>query len=119
MEQSKELHGSESGQALVEYAVMWALVAALVIFVLSSVGREVRDAIGGVNDALTEANGLVETGDSAGADTEPDGGNGLAQPGANGKVTMCHNGRNPHTIEVAPSAVDAHLAHGDYLGPCT
>jgi hypothetical protein len=32
------------------------------------------------------------------------------------KVTICHNG---NTIEVAESAVDAHLRHGDYLGPCT
>lgn len=31
------------------------------------------------------------------------------------KVTICHNG---HTIEVAESAVDAHLAHGDTLGDC-
>ncbi len=31
------------------------------------------------------------------------------------KVTLCHNG---HTISVAPQAVRAHLAHGDYLGPC-
>lgn len=37
-----------------------------------------------------------------------------------GKVTLCHNasGKNPHTITVAPSAVNAHLAHGDTLGPC-
>jgi hypothetical protein len=31
------------------------------------------------------------------------------------KVTLCHNG---HTIQVSPKAVDAHLAHGDTLGPC-
>lgn len=31
------------------------------------------------------------------------------------KVTLCHNG---HTIYVAPQAVKAHLAHGDYLGSC-
>ena len=37
------------------------------------------------------------------------------------KVAICHctgNG-NCHTIYVAPQAVTAHLAHGDYLGPCT
>ncbi len=32
-----------------------------------------------------------------------------------GKVKLCHNG---HTIEVAQPAVEAHLAHGDTLGPC-
>jgi len=31
------------------------------------------------------------------------------------KVVICHKGR---TIEVAESAVEAHLAHGDTLGPC-
>lgn len=35
------------------------------------------------------------------------------------KVTICHNAAgNPHTITVAQSAVAAHLAHGDTLGPC-
>jgi len=35
------------------------------------------------------------------------------------KVTICHNvAHNPHTITVAQSAVPAHLAHGDTLGPC-
>lgn len=35
------------------------------------------------------------------------------------KVTLCHNiDNNPHTISVAQSAVPAHLAHGDTLGPC-
>ena len=31
------------------------------------------------------------------------------------KVTLCHKG---HTISVAPQAVNAHLAHGDYIGTC-
>jgi hypothetical protein len=35
--------------------------------------------------------------------------------GAPKKVVLCHKGR---TIEVAESAVPAHLAHGDTLGPC-
>jgi hypothetical protein len=40
----------------------------------------------------------------------------------NKKVTICHvppgNPANAHTITVGASAVDAHLAHGDYLGKC-
>jgi hypothetical protein len=39
-----------------------------------------------------------------------------------GKVTICHippgNPENAHTISVGASAVAAHLAHGDTLGPC-
>ncbi len=36
-----------------------------------------------------------------------------------GKVEVCHKpDKNPHTIVIAPSAVPAHLAHGDILGPC-
>ncbi|MBN1343768.1 MAG: hypothetical protein JXQ73_13880 [Phycisphaerae bacterium] len=38
------------------------------------------------------------------------------------KVVLCHippgNPDKAFTITVAASAVDAHLAHGDYLGPC-
>ncbi len=38
-------------------------------------------------------------------------------------VELCHvppgNPENHHTITIASVAVDAHLAHGDYLGPCT
>jgi hypothetical protein len=37
------------------------------------------------------------------------------------RVAICHRTGNGsyHTIYVAPQAVQAHLAHGDYLGPCT
>jgi hypothetical protein len=31
------------------------------------------------------------------------------------KVTLCHKGQ---TLEVAEPAVQAHLNHGDTLGPC-
>lgn len=36
------------------------------------------------------------------------------EPGP-GKVELCHNGMS---IWVAPAAVQAHLDHGDTLGPC-
>jgi len=32
------------------------------------------------------------------------------------KVTLCHNDKN--TIKISANAVDAHLNHGDKLGPC-
>ena len=39
-----------------------------------------------------------------------------------GRVTICHippgNPDNAHTISVSVKAVPAHLAHGDYCGPC-
>jgi len=42
-------------------------------------------------------------------------------PGSH-KVTICHippgNPANAHTIDVGAPAVSAHLAHGDYCGPC-
>ena len=34
----------------------------------------------------------------------------------NSKITICHN---DHTICVSPNALQAHLDHGDYVGPCT
>jgi len=35
-------------------------------------------------------------------------------------VVLCHkpNGPSPQTLTLPPNAVDAHLAHGDTLGPC-
>ena len=42
--------------------------------------------------------------------------------GKGDKVTICHvppgNPANAHTITVGAAALKAHLAHGDYLGPC-
>lgn len=44
-------------------------------------------------------------------------------PGANGKIDICHlppgNPGNPQDLNVAPSAVNAHLAHGDWVGTCS
>ena len=46
--------------------------------------------------------------------------NGPENEGDNGqgKVTLCHNENNPHTITVGAPAKAAHLAHGDTEGPC-
>ena len=46
----------------------------------------------------------------------------FAQDGGDNKVTICHfppgNPENAHTISVGEAAVPAHLAHGDFRGPC-
>lgn len=41
-------------------------------------------------------------------------------PGEHDKVTICHkpNGKNPHTITISRSALQAHLNHGDTIGAC-
>jgi hypothetical protein len=50
------------------------------------------------------------------------GGDNSADDQYGGKVVLCHvppgNPGNAHTIMVGQAAVAAHLAHGDYLGPC-
>jgi Ca2+-binding RTX toxin-like protein len=38
--------------------------------------------------------------------------------GPAGKVLLCHNEHNPHTISVGAPAQAAHERHGDTLGPC-
>jgi hypothetical protein len=44
---------------------------------------------------------------------------GSAPPAGGGGVVICHVISNPpHTITVDPPALAAHLAHGDFLGPC-
>jgi hypothetical protein len=49
-------------------------------------------------------------------------GSAIAQYEYDAKVTICHrtgSTSNPNeTIRVSENAVDAHLAHGDTLGPC-
>jgi hypothetical protein len=46
----------------------------------------------------------------------------FAQDGGDNKATICHippgNPENAHTISVGEAAVPAHLAHGDFEGPC-
>ena len=47
---------------------------------------------------------------------------GAAKGGGSGKITICHyppgNPANCHTISISQSALAAHLAHGDTIGPC-
>ncbi|QDH70357.1 hypothetical protein [Marilutibacter alkalisoli] len=36
--------------------------------------------------------------------------------GPAGKEWVCHKGKK--TLELPPEAINAHLGHGDYRGPC-
>jgi len=47
--------------------------------------------------------------------------NSIIPPGDDNRVAICHREGNGsyHTIYVNQNAVESHLAHGDYLGPCT
>lgn len=60
-------------------------------------------------------------GTDTGTSTDP-ASNDPNDPDPSHKVTVCHippgNPANAHTISVGAPAVPAHLAHGDYLGPC-
>jgi hypothetical protein len=63
--------------------------------------------------ALVDSN---QDGEIDGIDSDNDG---EIDTPLNGKVLLCHNDSNPHTISVAPQAVDAHLQHhNDCLGAC-
>lgn len=68
---------------------------------------------------------VTNTGDTGGntgdtGDTSDTGNTGntgdTGDTGSNGKVIICHKGK---TLEVAQSAVQAHLNHGDVIGPCS
>lgn len=39
-----------------------------------------------------------------------------SEPQQDNKTAVCHKGKK--TLYVGDSAVDAHLNHGDYVGPC-
>ena len=49
-------------------------------------------------------------------------GTALAPPGPPDQITICHrppgNPENPQTITISINALQAHLAHGDTIGPC-
>ncbi|MFH1320924.1 MAG: hypothetical protein ABII90_09770 [Bacteroidota bacterium] len=53
---------------------------------------------------------------------DDDGDDDNTPPCNNDKIEICHiphgNPSNAHTICISPNALDAHLAHGDYEGPC-
>ena len=91
-ETSGNVRGRRGLRALAATAVTVAAFAALTVF-------------GGLG-------GLAAVGSSAAAEYEY----------GNENVTICHHtgsSKNPFvTITVSENALDAHLAHGDTIGPC-
>ena len=97
-----------------------ALTTALVLaFALTGGIGYAASAVSGGTSAITQlvsAKGHGKSGNKA----EKSQGSSANQYGH--KVLICHippgNPQNAHTISVDQSAVPAHLAHGDTLGPC-
>jgi len=58
--------------------------------------------------------------DGEGTDGNGTDGEGTSGDDASKKVTVCHkpDSKNPVTIEISRSALQAHLNHGDHEGPC-
>ncbi len=71
---------------------------------------------GDVDEGDVDEGDVPDADDNDADDPVVDEGDGDAEDGDAGEmVSVCHNGR---TITVAASAVDAHIAHGDSMGPC-
>jgi pilus assembly protein Flp/PilA len=52
MEKAKDIFKDEKGQALVEYALILALIAVAAILVLTSIGTDVKNTLTSVDTAL-------------------------------------------------------------------
>ncbi len=79
------------------------------------------DGGGGAGDGAGDGDGDGGGGGIIPGGIIPGGDGGGGTPGG-GKVNLCHrppgNPENTQTITVGPTAVPAHLLHGDTLGPC-
>lgn len=51
----RSLFKDESGQGMIEYGLIIALIAVVVIVALTALGPKIRDMFNGVGDALDEA----------------------------------------------------------------
>ena len=121
--------GKEKAQGLIEYALILTLVSLAAMMALSIVATPIKGLYQNVTDTLNGGpNLVVNTGDNSPADvvdnTDNQNQNDNSEEGDGGsdKQTICHVTGGKHstsnTITVAASAVPAHLAHGDTLGPC-
>ena len=83
-------------------------------FASHSSGKPLRDAL--ESSSVRVENNQVITAAAVPAATVVRATKEITGHGAQRKVTICHNGK---TIDVAESAVQSHLAHGDTLGACS
>jgi hypothetical protein len=116
---SRDVSG-RSRPARLNLALAFALTTALVLaFALTGGIGYAASAVSGGTSAITQ---LVSPKDGkSGNNAAQNQGSSANQYGH--KVLICHippgHPENAHTISVDQSAVPAHLAHGDTLGPCS
>jgi len=78
--------------------------------------NQIKDILDRINNNLnTGLTDCEDEGDEVAGEGEAGGGTGGVVT-ASIKVTICHKGKNTLTID--ESALPAHLAHGDTMGPC-
>jgi len=79
-------------------------------------------AFGGIGYASSAARGVARTAEKVVAPKAKDAGQSAAADQYVGKVTICHHTGSPNhpfvTITISRNALDAHLKHGDTIGPC-
>ena len=106
-------------------ALAFVLVTVVAFSAFGGLGYAKSAASGAVSSTTNAVSSVVKA-DKSTADAKSEKSDGQAskagQDQYNEKVLICHrppgNPDNSHTLSVPPSAVAAHLAHGDTLGPC-
>jgi hypothetical protein len=80
-------------------------------------------AFGGIGYASSAARGVARTAEKVVAPKAKDAGQSAAAAQYVGKETICHHTGSPNhpfvTITISRNALQAHLKHGDTIGPCT
>jgi hypothetical protein len=80
-------------------------------------------AFGGIGYASSAARGVARTAEKVVAPKAKDAAQSSAAAQYVGKVTICHHTGSPNhpfvTITISRNALQAHLKHGDTIGPCS
>jgi hypothetical protein len=108
-----------------DYPTVGAAFDAAVQAASTGAGRADRNRIKDVLDRINNNQNTAACEDGTPDDENVPGPGGPGQPPTpnSGQVTICHippgNPANRRTLTVGASAVPAHLAHGDFVGPCS